>query len=81
MAVLPNLDWPLMRNNISKADLAAVVALLEQDEPILTQSGQVREFEREWSEWLGVGHSVFVNSLLQDAFRRDVKTVRCMISR
>lgn len=29
---------------------------------MLTQSKQVREFEDEWSRWLGVRHSVFVNS-------------------
>lgn len=56
------LNWPLMRNNISRADLDAVIALLEQDDPILTQSSEVRAFEREWSDWLGVRHSVFVNS-------------------
>ena len=33
-----------------------------QDDPILTQSGNVRAFEQEWSDWLGVKHSVFVNS-------------------
>lgn len=56
------LDWPLMRNNISRADLDAVIELLRQDDPILTQSSEVRAFEREWSDWLGVRHSVFVNS-------------------
>ncbi len=56
------LDWPLMRNNIAREDLDAVCAFLQQDDPILTQSKQVRAFEREWSEWLGVRHSVFVNS-------------------
>lgn len=56
------LDWPLMRNNISRADLDAVIELLQQDDPILTQSSEVRAFEREWSDWLGVRHSVFVNS-------------------
>jgi CDP-6-deoxy-D-xylo-4-hexulose-3-dehydrase len=56
-----NLNWPLMSNNITRADLDAVIQFL-QGEPILTQSSQVREFEREWSEWLGVKHSVFVNS-------------------
>ena len=30
--------------------------------PILTQSKQVRAFEEEWSEWLGVKYSVLVNS-------------------
>ena len=29
---------------------------------MLTQSNQVRAFEKEWSEWLGVTYSVFVNS-------------------
>ena len=29
---------------------------------MLTQSRQVRAFEEEWSAWLGVKHSVFVNS-------------------
>src|SRR6185312_14407042 len=56
------LNWPLMRNNISRADLDAVIELLRQDDPILTQSSEVRAFEREWSDWLGVRHSVFVNS-------------------
>lgn len=59
-----DLDWPLMRNNITRADLDAVIRLLEQDTEklILTQSSQVRAFEEEWSDWLGVKYSVFVNS-------------------
>jgi len=56
------LDWPLMRNNITRDDLNEVIRFLNQDNPILTQSTQVREFEREWSEWLGVRYGVFVNS-------------------
>ena len=51
-----------MKNNISRADLAGVIDFLRQDDPVLTQSNQVQEFEREWSGWLGVKHSVFVNS-------------------
>jgi CDP-4-dehydro-6-deoxyglucose reductase, E1 len=57
-----SLDWPLMRNNFARCDLEAVVELLQQDDPVLTQSTHVRAFEREWSQWLGVEHSVFVNS-------------------
>ncbi|MCF7763207.1 MAG: DegT/DnrJ/EryC1/StrS family aminotransferase [Verrucomicrobia bacterium] len=57
-----DLDWPLMRNNITRSDLDAVIGFLQQDDPILTQSAQVRAFEQEWSDWLGVKHSVFVNS-------------------
>ena len=55
------LTWPLMKNNIIRADLDALIDFL-QSEPILTQSTQVREFEREWSEWLGVRYCVYVNS-------------------
>ncbi len=57
-----NLAWPLMRNNIAKEDLEQVIQFLHQQDPILTQSNQVKEFEKEWSTWLGVKHSVFVNS-------------------
>jgi len=56
------LTWPLMRNNIVREDLDAVIELLRRDDAMLTQSSNVREFEREWSQWLGVKHSVFVNS-------------------
>lgn len=52
---------PLMENNITAADRAAVIAFLQGD-PILTQSTNVRAFEQEWSQWLGVRRSVFVNS-------------------
>jgi len=51
-----------MHDNITRADLDAVIAYLRQENPRLTQSGEVRRFEQEWSEWLGVKHSVFVNS-------------------
>lgn len=52
---------PLMENNITAADRNAVIEFLK-DDPILTQSANVRAFEQEWSAWLGVRHSVFVNS-------------------
>jgi len=55
-------DWPLMENNIAREDLDAVIKFLQQDDPILTQSKNVVAFEEEWSKWLGVKHSVFVNS-------------------
>jgi len=56
------MNWPLMRNNITRADLDALIEFLKQDDPILTQSQNVRAFEREWAEWVGVRHCVFVNS-------------------
>lgn len=54
--------WPLMQNNVSRDDLDTVIDYLRQDDPILTQAVNVRAFEQEWSDWLGVKHSVFVNS-------------------
>jgi CDP-6-deoxy-D-xylo-4-hexulose-3-dehydrase len=56
------MKFPLMRNNILREDLDAVIEHLKQDDPILTHGANVRAFETEWSEWLGVKHSVFVNS-------------------
>ena len=51
-----------MRNNITRADLDGVIVFLQQEDPILTQSSNVKAFEEEWSAWLGVKYSVFVNS-------------------
>ena len=51
-----------MSNNISREDLDAVINFIKQSDPILTQSSNVAAFETEWSEWLDVKHSVFVNS-------------------
>jgi CDP-6-deoxy-D-xylo-4-hexulose-3-dehydrase len=55
-------EWPLMQNNIGREDLDEVIRFLGQNDPVLTQSSQVRAFEEEWSRWLGVKYSVFVNS-------------------
>jgi len=62
MTIPHNLQWPLMKNNITRADLDAVINYLNQSDPILTHSRNVEAFEREWSEWLGVKHSVMVSS-------------------
>jgi len=53
--------WPLMKNNITEQDIGCVIEFLKSN-PRLTQSGNVQAFEEEWSEWLGVKHSVFVSS-------------------
>lgn len=53
--------WPLMEDNVTREDLDVLITFL-QGMPRLTQSENVRAFEREWSQWLGVKHSVFVNS-------------------
>jgi len=51
-----------MRNNIQQTDVDALVSFLKPEVPILTQASQVEAFEQEWSRWLGVEYSVFVNS-------------------
>jgi len=56
-----NLNWPLMENNITREDLDVLIEFL-QGNPILTQNKNVQAFEEEWSQWLGVRYSVFVNS-------------------
>ena len=56
------MKFPLMRNNILREDLDAVITHLQCEDPILTNGQNVRQFEAEWSEWLGVKYSVFVNS-------------------
>jgi len=56
------LAWPLMKNNVLREDLDALIEYLKGDDPILTQSRNVAAFEQEWSAWLGCAHSVFVNS-------------------
>lgn len=61
MSVSTPLDIPLMQNNITPEDRAAAIAFLQESD-ILTQSKNVRAFEQEWSEWLGVKYSVFLNS-------------------
>lgn len=53
--------WPLMEDNVTRQDLDTLIEFL-RGMPRLTQSANVRAFEREWSDWLGVRHSVFVNS-------------------
>jgi len=56
------LNHPLMHNNFLSSDMNAVKKLIKNKNLILTQSKKVLEFERRWSKWLGVKHSVFVNS-------------------
>ena len=56
------IDFPLMSNNFTREDLDLVIKYLKNKDPILTQSKNVELFEKEWSKWLGVKYSVYVNS-------------------
>ena len=57
-----SLNHPLMINNITRSDLDELINYLSKPNPRLTQGSNVEAFEKEWSEWLGVKYSVFVNS-------------------
>ncbi len=59
---MKKIKFALMRNNILREDLDAVIEHLKQEDPILTSGSHVKAFESEWSKWLGVKYSVFVNS-------------------
>ena len=51
-----------MNNNITRSDLNKMIEYLAQDDPKLTHGPLVRKFEEQWSKWLGVKHSVMLNS-------------------
>lgn len=55
------LNIPLMINNIQQEDIDEAVHFLQTSNR-LTNGPKVVEFEEAWSRWLGVKHSVFVNS-------------------
>jgi len=53
---------PLMHNNFTNSDIKVAIRLLRNKNKILTQSKNVKQFETNWSKWLGIKYSVFVNS-------------------
>jgi CDP-6-deoxy-D-xylo-4-hexulose-3-dehydrase len=55
------LNIPLMSNNIRKEDVQELIEFLKHTDRF-TQGPKVRQFEEEWSKWVGVKHSLFVNS-------------------
>ena len=54
------INHSLMDNNLTKSDMNSVRKLISKKDIILTQSKKVKEFERNWSKWVGVKYSVFV---------------------
>lgn len=55
------LNIPLMDNNILAEDKEALIEFLRTSDR-LTNGPKVQEFEQTWSDWLGVKHTLFVNS-------------------
>ena len=54
---------PLMSDNIDREDINSLFEFLNTDKiPKLTNGPKVIEFEKKWSDWLGVKYSLMVNS-------------------
>ena len=57
-----NYLWPLMHDAILQEDKDRLIEFLNTPNVRLTNGEKVKEFEKAWSSWLGVKHSLFVNS-------------------
>lgn len=51
-----------MADNVTREDLDAIIRYLSADDPRLTHGPAVAAFESAWARWLGVDHTVMVNS-------------------
>jgi len=52
-----------MSDNVNRDDINTLIDFLKQEPiPKLTNGPKVAEFESQWSKWLGVKHSLFLNS-------------------
>lgn len=54
-------SWPLINDNITQSDRKVLSNFCLYGERF-TNGAKVKEFEKQWAEWLGVKHSVMVNS-------------------
>ena len=53
--------WPLMKNCITEDDKKAMIDFITSTDRF-TNGPKVKEFEKEWSQWLGCKYSLFVSS-------------------
>ena len=53
--------WPLMKDCITQEDKDSLVNFIQTSNRY-TNGPKVKEFEKIWSEWLGVKHSLYVTS-------------------
>lgn len=56
-----NFNWPLINDNITQNDKEVLASFILNSNKF-TNGPKVKEFEQVWSDWLGVKHSVMVNS-------------------
>ena len=57
-----NFKWQLINDSIIERDKKSLNDFINTPNQRFTNGSKVKEFEEKWSEWLGVKHSVFVNS-------------------
>jgi len=55
-------DWQLINDSITDSDKKALTDFINEPNQRFTNGPKVREFEKKWSEWLGVKNSVMINS-------------------
>ena len=55
-------NWQLINDSITREDKKALTDFINTDGVRFTQGENVRQFEEEWSKWIGCKHSVYVNS-------------------
>jgi CDP-6-deoxy-D-xylo-4-hexulose-3-dehydrase len=53
--------WPLQENIVTDSDIESLVTFIKNTKRF-TQFKKVRQFEKDFSDWQGCKHSVFVNS-------------------
>jgi len=57
-----NFEWQLINDSITQEDKKALTDFINTDGVRFTNGEKVKEFEKQWSEWVGCKHSVYVNS-------------------
>ena len=55
-------SWQLINDSITESDKKALTDFINTPNQRFTQGRKVREFEEEWSKYIGCSHTVFVNS-------------------
>ena len=59
--MLKTYNWPLINDNVSREDREVLSNFILSNQR-LTNGTKVQEFEKIWSNWLGVKHSTMLNS-------------------
>jgi len=54
-------SWPLMKDCITEADKTAMIDFIKSTNRF-TNGPKIKQFEQEWSNWLGCKYSLFVSS-------------------